>query len=208
MADTKNLPLNQPQKEVKKANPTSVLGGAMGWLDEIGEMVFRGQGDLVNEGPVTGQGLEQLSQPMTVEDLEQLRKIEHEAGAMPAEGSMTGFQTARTIENIPPKDSLYEVRLKLERIKVNSMVGIKNVLYEDTVRDIGSYRVDVEVDLERAKNSELREEDVRAKRQIIFNQATERQTSSKGALGPQNDLTKRTDVFDGQSRVVGANTGQ
>lgn len=86
MADTQTLPLNLPQKEVKKAHPTSVLGGAMGWLNELGELAIKGQGSFVNEGPVTGQ------------DLEQLRQMpELKPGGVPARGSLENFQKPHTL---------------------------------------------------------------------------------------------------------------
>lgn len=106
MADTKNLPLDQPQKEVKKAHPTSVLGGAMGWLDEIGEVFLRGQGVLVNnEGPVTGQDLEQLSQ-----------MSELKPGRLPARGSFENFQEPRTL--MTDEDLIDEQRAVIEAERI------------------------------------------------------------------------------------------
>lgn len=58
-----------------------------------------------------------------------------------------------------------------KRAEINSKIGIKNASYEDTVRDDGSLRADVEVDLERA-NSELTEEQIKSKKENQVAQAT------------------------------------
>jgi len=106
MADTQTL-LNQPKKEIKNpTNPTSVLGGAIGWLDETMELAVRGQGAFVNEGPVRDQDLEQLNQ-----------MPELKAGRFPSRGSFENFQESRALKT--DADLIAEQRaavLEVERI--------------------------------------------------------------------------------------------
>ena len=152
----------QPKREVRR---DQILGGTMGFIDEtIGETFTYITGDypIVNEGPVRGPALENLnkSPEMVRGELTGFRKPRTEADVNP-EIAVNSIQQEILAEHNQAK---IEPTIEQRRTEVNSKIGIGNVLYKDTVRDDGTLRVDVQVDLDR-KNSELDAEQLKVKRE-------------------------------------------
>lgn len=193
MADTNTLQHPQPKQE--RLNPSQVIGGT---FEDIFETITGTGTGYVHEAQVMeGQGIPK--------DLENLASTSEFKTKFPTSGEITGFQKAKALEAAEEIISVHRQEqmqnpLTQKRIEVNSAIGIRNVLYEDTVNSDGSLRVDVQVEMDK-KNSEIAEAELKAKREAQLVQA--RGKATPGFQVGENELLKGGENQSHFTKAVG-----
>lgn len=207
MADTTTLPLSQPKKE--KINPSQVIGGL---FEDVWENITG-----VNPTPQSFEAQEPIKTPVP----EYLRTAFPDTPPSFEANEINDFQTPRRRKDVYPEQiaqleqELYQAQLERirrlpteeKRTKINELNEIQSH-YQGSVDNQGNVTIYHEANAERKQSENLAIQIQNEREQKLNQERGGPAVSTKGAIGPRADLTKRTDVYDGQSRVVGANTGQ